>query len=276
MPSVSLRTAEVERLTFAGSSFIDLAVTDPGVTDHENSYATMPRPSDPFARARLLAAARKVFVEKGLDRAKVEDITQAASLSKGAFYLHFESKERAFTEILSEALDEVEAIVARGHREHEAAYEKGLEEMLNAILERNVEILEVIWKHRAIMALVRLEGGGSADYQHLTEMFVQRIEKRVEELIVFGIEHGYYRPDVDPKSAASFSSGGYDRVVCQVLREKNKPDFRAILRQIELYVVYAFGTPKLIEIAKRVYQDDPSPVSSVNAEPGATKTSRIA
>ncbi len=236
----------------------------------------MPRPSDPLARVRLLAAARKVFVEKGLDRAKVEDITQAASLSKGAFYLHFESKEQAFTEILSEALQEVEEIVTRGHREHQDSYAKGLDQMLSEILERDIEIFEVVWKHRAIMGLVMLEGGGSADYQHLTEMFVQRIEKQTEELIAFGIDRGYYRPDIDPVSAAAFCSGGFDRVACQMLREKKKPDFRALIRQIHLYVMHAFGTPELIEIAERVYKDDSAPISSVSREQRAAKTSRLA
>src|SRR5688572_21367024 len=68
----------------------------------------MPRPSDPHARARLLDAARAVFSERGLDRSKVEDITTRAQLSKGAFYLHFESKEEAFRELLSSVITHLE------------------------------------------------------------------------------------------------------------------------------------------------------------------------
>ena len=68
----------------------------------------MPRPSDPHARARLLDAARAVFSERGLDRSKVEDITTRAQLSKGAFYLHFESKEEAFRELLSSVMTHLE------------------------------------------------------------------------------------------------------------------------------------------------------------------------
>jgi AcrR family transcriptional regulator len=61
----------------------------------------MARPSDPKAKSRLLEAAERVFIERGLDRAKVEDITRAAGLSKGAFYLHFKTKDDAFKEILA-------------------------------------------------------------------------------------------------------------------------------------------------------------------------------
>jgi AcrR family transcriptional regulator len=213
----------------------------------------MPRPSDPQARTRLLAAARKTFVDKGLDRAKVEDITQAAGMSKGAFYLHFQSKEQAFTEILSEALSEVGACVAQGHAHHTELYERGLEHLVSHWLEQDIKVFDVVWKHRTIMALVLLEGGGSADYQHLKEMFVQRIEKQVETLIVFGIEHGYYRPDLDPALAAKFCSGGFDRLACQMLREKKKPDLRAMMLQAHLLVIHAFGTPALIALAERIH-----------------------
>src|SRR5689334_5499584 len=71
----------------------------------------MPRPSDPHARARLLDAARTVFSERGLDRAKVEDITTLAQLSKGAFYLHFQSKEEAFRELLAGVVSHLESMI---------------------------------------------------------------------------------------------------------------------------------------------------------------------
>ena len=72
----------------------------------------MPRPSDPQARVRLLAAAKKAFVEKGLDRAKVEDITQAAGMSKGAFYLLYESKDQLVMEVLGEVEDELRSTLS--------------------------------------------------------------------------------------------------------------------------------------------------------------------
>ncbi len=236
----------------------------------------MARPSDPQARARLLSAARKVFVERGLDRAKVEDITQAAGMSKGAFYLHFQSKEQAFTEILSGALAEVAAIVGQAHTEFAQFYEQGLEHLVAQWLERDIEVFEVVWKHRAVMALVRLAGGGSANYQHLTEVFVQRIEKQVEQLIAFGVERRYYRPDIDPAVAASFCSGGYDRIACQMLREKKKPDLRKLIQQAHLYVIHALGTPELIAIAERLHGAKSPPVSGLAREPRSRKATRSA
>src|SRR5437660_856533 len=56
----------------------------------------MARPADPNAKEALMAAARAEFARRGLRGARIEDITAACGLSKGAFYLHFESKEALF------------------------------------------------------------------------------------------------------------------------------------------------------------------------------------
>jgi AcrR family transcriptional regulator len=213
----------------------------------------MPRPSDPQARQRLLAAASKVFVDKGLDRAKVEDITHAAGLSKGAFYLHFESKEQAFTEILTAALAEVAQIATNSLSEVEGLFAQGLEPMLRRWLERDVQLFEVIWKHRAIMRLVLLEGGGSADYVHLTETLVQPLRDQIVACIELGVESGFYREDLEAKSAALFCSGGFNQLACEMLRQKKKPDFRAELRQLHRYIARAFGTAEFAAAADRVH-----------------------
>ena len=62
----------------------------------------MARPADPHARASLISAARREFVRHGIVGAHIEDITQACKLSKGAFYLHFESKEALFKVLVDE------------------------------------------------------------------------------------------------------------------------------------------------------------------------------
>lgn len=44
-------------------------------------------------RARLLAAGFAQAGQKGLDGIVISDLTEAADCAKGAFYLHFESRE---------------------------------------------------------------------------------------------------------------------------------------------------------------------------------------
>jgi len=51
-------------------------------------------------RARLLDAAEACFARDGYDATGVAEICQAAGVSKGAFYHHFESKHSVFTALL--------------------------------------------------------------------------------------------------------------------------------------------------------------------------------
>lgn len=47
-------------------------------------------------KARIRDCALELFHEKGFDSTSIEDITQAAGLTKGAFYVHFDSKYSLF------------------------------------------------------------------------------------------------------------------------------------------------------------------------------------
>ena len=51
-------------------------------------------------RARLVEAALKLFATSGYEHATVDDISQAAGYSKGAYYFHFSTKDDILLELL--------------------------------------------------------------------------------------------------------------------------------------------------------------------------------
>ena len=59
-------------------------------------------------RARILEVARERFALEGYEHTGVAEICQAAGVSKGAFYHHFNSKQEVFLELLKEWLEEME------------------------------------------------------------------------------------------------------------------------------------------------------------------------
>lgn len=69
-------------------------------------------------RERLLEAARKTFVKKGLAATSVEDITEAAGYTRGAFYSNFNGKPELLLELLRRDHDSAQvnlrAIVEEG------------------------------------------------------------------------------------------------------------------------------------------------------------------
>lgn len=65
----------------------------------------MPGSQTTTAREALLAAAARVFSDKGFFGTRITDITTAAGVSAGSFYTYFESKEQ----ILGAVMDEFRA-----------------------------------------------------------------------------------------------------------------------------------------------------------------------
>jgi AcrR family transcriptional regulator len=64
-------------------------------------------------RRRIVAAARKVFVNKGYTRATIEDITAAAGVSRATLYQHFDSKYA----LLAVATEKMRAEAVEGARQ---------------------------------------------------------------------------------------------------------------------------------------------------------------
>ncbi len=59
----------------------------------ERSARLGARGAEPDARAKLLGCALDVLRQKGYSATRVEDLCEAAGVTKGAFFHHFESKE---------------------------------------------------------------------------------------------------------------------------------------------------------------------------------------
>lgn len=80
-----------------------------GDMKHEPSFmwmATVRRKSRPMTergrktRAALLAAAEKLFGERGYDATSIAGVTQAASVALGTFYIYFPDKKTLFIELV--------------------------------------------------------------------------------------------------------------------------------------------------------------------------------
>jgi AcrR family transcriptional regulator len=67
--------------------------------------------SKEVTRVRLIEAAERLFVRKGFDDASVEEISETAGYSRGAFYSNFDNKEQVFLAVIDrrrpKALDDI-------------------------------------------------------------------------------------------------------------------------------------------------------------------------
>ena len=68
-------------------------------------------------RNRILDAAEHVFSEHGVSRTSLEDIAQAAGVTRGAIYWHFKDKSDLFAAMVNRVTLPMEAMVARSSDE---------------------------------------------------------------------------------------------------------------------------------------------------------------
>jgi AcrR family transcriptional regulator len=209
----------------------------------------MARPADPHSRAALVAAARAEFARAGLRGARIEDITAACGLSKGAFYLHFESKEALFGELVGGFQAEIERCsVARRQTMDAFAREDGplgpadvarrSRRFLRMLaLERglDLEMLEVMWTYRDVFGVLTGGSQGTPFERVVWTMTDAEVRRIASE---FGDEQrkGACRTDVAPELFGSLIVGTYLLLAQRMIGLAGKPDLAA----------WAVGIQKLV------------------------------
>jgi AcrR family transcriptional regulator len=81
-----------------------VAVTESADVDFRTRTGRMRRAR---TRAKILSAAFQLIVEKGVGRVTVDDVREAAGLSRGSFYNYFQTYEDMLKEIASEVARQV-------------------------------------------------------------------------------------------------------------------------------------------------------------------------
>ncbi len=74
-------------------------------------------------RGRLLAAAQDLFVSKGFHATRPQDISKAAGVGHGTFYLHFKDKQACFLAFAEAAAESLDAYVESHAGEELTPYE---------------------------------------------------------------------------------------------------------------------------------------------------------
>jgi AcrR family transcriptional regulator len=201
----------------------------------------MARLPDPTAKIALLSAAEAVFAEKGVEAAKVEDITRRAGLSKGAFYLHFSSKEEALRQICETFLAHCNRVIQPPEDTPDLPTEPG--DLLGFWMDRDTAIYELLWQNRATVAILQSCQG---PHLYLLQTFHTRVLKTSEKWIDFWKRRALFRADVDPELTTHLVFGAYNQLAMRLLQAPKKPPIEAWLADAQALIVRGLGTEKLI------------------------------
>jgi AcrR family transcriptional regulator len=155
------------------------ATTDPAIGRRER------RRKEVFER--LLSAARHVIVSRGLENATVKDITDAADVGKGTFFLHFRSKEHVLPALIAR-----EGTIYQRALERAQAGESVLS-LLDALFSVDpaaVSLDNSVFFRSHLLAVI-----GKDDVRELSMQSLAANSERIEALMALGQKRGEIRQD---------------------------------------------------------------------------------
>jgi AcrR family transcriptional regulator len=119
-------------------------------------------------RAQLRAKSTKLFEKHGVRKTSVDEITEAVGISKGAFYLFYESKEELLLEILEGIEKDIQTSILNivVHPKHNAA--QNISAMLKSML--------MSWEAHPL-----LKSFGQSDFEYLSRKLpAKRLQKHAQ------------------------------------------------------------------------------------------------
>src|ERR1700742_2177766 len=135
----------------------------------------------PESLSKIKSAARKLFVERGYDATRPQDIAREAGLGHGTFYLHYADKRACFLSFVDDARRELDAHLR--DRRHGA----NLEERIVATLEAMYDYAD---RHpgllRAALTDARVIDGEGEEPRPLLTMWGEEWAKIIGEAVAEG------------------------------------------------------------------------------------------
>jgi len=170
---------------------------------------------------RILIQAMRIFLEKGYHGTSVDDITQAAGLTKGALYWHFRSKE----DLLKRIVEEFE--------------KRFLDDLIQAVKDvqgNTHDKFEKFFRYNAAFSYYNRElcvsfttlAAELVGAHHGTEPEFRRIYKKYQKflssLILQGKKEKVFKKEIDPDLAALIIIAFHDGILIRWFMNRNEID----------------------------------------------------
>ncbi|HLV37727.1 MAG TPA: TetR/AcrR family transcriptional regulator [Spirillospora sp.] len=146
-------------------------------------------------REALFNAALAEFIDKGYERASINTILQAAGMSKGQFYYHFENKQALYLALIGVLLDKKRAFLQQALRPEEL--QQDIFSIFKAQMRCGVAFARAYPAiNRFSESFIREGKMGSTIYKKALELYNFEDNDAIEQLIEMAYQRGDFRPDL--------------------------------------------------------------------------------
>ncbi|SRR5258706_2736524 len=210
----------------------------------------MPRHADPNAKDALVAAARREFARRGLRGARIEDITAACGLSKGAFYLHYPSKEALFGELVKAFFGVMTECKNSRHAEMTAFFAENAggptrrdveqrtpryQKFIELDTRQDLAVLEHMWSFRDVVGVL-VRGAQGTEFEGAIWEMTDREVDRIQENVVRFQGAAACRTDIPSEIFGSMIVGTYMLLAIRMSRMEQKPDLAEWARSLHTLI----------------------------------------
>lgn len=148
-------------------------------------------------RERILEVAKVLFAREGFHGASMQDVADAAGVSKANLYHHFQDKEALYRAVLQTTCDDKQTLVAAFEQDGEA-----IEERLDEFIRQHLELILADPSGFRLLLHEVLESGPEQG-RVLAEDLIGTDFDRFVALLQQGQASGAWRRDVDPAFLAT-------------------------------------------------------------------------
>jgi len=200
----------------------------------------------PARKQAILEAAANVFAAKGYRGSSIDDIAEAAEISKGTFYIYFESRKDAFVELVESFFDEFACILKENHERLEQTIDRG-GDVIQALRENVMSVLGFHGDNPDLTVIAYREALGRdeefSDRFNELNQFARRLQR--EEFKTMA-DRGLMRPE-DIDLVTSITMGAAVEVIMEHILGKKRPDIEGLADSILEYHARALA-PKEMNI----------------------------
>ena len=180
---------------------------------------------------KIIAAATKIFAQKGFFKAKVSEIAKEAGIADGTVYIYFKHKDDILISLFEEKMQEV-----LDNMKEQLALET---DPLQKIEKFALVHLKLIEDHKDIAEIIQVELRQSSKFMknyHNTKFF--EYLNLISTIIQEGKEKGIIRDDIIPGIAKRAFFGALDEMSrFWVLSKNPKYDIQTASRQIANFFI---------------------------------------